>query len=589
MPCPRPVATLRPWRPLCSLALAATVSVLPALAIADGKLPDLVLQPAATTAGGAHAPDVAATADGAVRAVERLGMRSYFAIPYAAAPIADLRWRTPVAPAKWSVPLAKAASAPPCVQTGISPIRLSAGQEDCLYLDVHAPTATGVPFPVLVWLHGGALNTGGTSTYQDPSPLVSQGVVVVNVAYRLGAFGFLAHPSLNDEKGRGGNYGILDQQAALRWVRSNIAAFGGDAANVTLAGESGGGLSVMTHLASPLSKGLFDKAIVQGGAYGLDRQMTQATLEGYGQAIINSALPYPGPVCPRADGPCLRTLPLAMVAGNVSAHFTAHMPNPVPVIDGDVLPRSIKAIFQAGENQRVPVLHGTNQDAYATRLALAEFEQREMREPPDRDVASTKYVTSAAAYAATLADLAAGTNASAATLSAAYPLSRFGGASDALAPTRGITAMGTDVVFACPALQFSRRLNAQGSPVWMYEFRDRTALPAMGGDGNGKFVLSTPLGAAQSHEVQSLFNLQDLRNAERRELRDAMARYWANFARTGDPNRGAPVKTPWPRFEGDGTGSVLGLDVASGGGIRPLATSFDAAHQCGTTWQAVIF
>jgi para-nitrobenzyl esterase len=150
------------------------------------------------------APATAVTAKGSVQGVDRLGMRSYFGIPYAKPPLAALRWQAPQAPDSWATPLARTASAAPCLQTSASPFRLTGDSEDCLYLDVHAPTGPG-PFPVMVWIHGGAFNTGGAVTYADPSPLVSKGVIVVNIAYRLGAMGFLGHPALADASGAAGN------------------------------------------------------------------------------------------------------------------------------------------------------------------------------------------------------------------------------------------------------------------------------------------------------------------------------------------------------------------------------------------------
>ncbi len=174
-------------------------------------------------------------------------------------------------------------------------------------------------------------------------------------------------------------------------------------------------------------------------------------------------------------------------------------------------------------------------------------------------------------------------------VTAAYPLSAYGGAADPLAPTRGVTALGTDVVFACPAIRFSRRVVAQNTPVWMYEFRDQTASPSVGVDANGNATVSTPQGASHSYELQYLFNLRPLRNQEQRDLQQAMSRHWTNFARNANPNGGEPGAVNWPAFTGNGSGDILGLDVASGGGIRPLTTSFDAAHQCNTTWSMLTF
>ena len=174
---------------LISLVAAATLTA----CHDDGAPPPAAVQP--------RAPDVAATAKGLVRAVDRAGLRSYFGIPFAKPPVGALRWQAPQAPDAFGT-IAKSQSASPCLQTSASPFRLANDSEDCLYLDVHAPTGPG-PFPVMVWIHGGAFNTGGTVTYADPSPLVSKGVVVVTVAYRLGALGFLAHPALLGRERRG--------------------------------------------------------------------------------------------------------------------------------------------------------------------------------------------------------------------------------------------------------------------------------------------------------------------------------------------------------------------------------------------------
>ncbi|HZY18167.1 MAG TPA: carboxylesterase family protein [Ramlibacter sp.] len=543
---------------------------------------------------GARAPVVAVTDKGPVRGVDRLGMRSYFGIPYAAPPVGDLRWAPPAQPARWRGLLDNTASSAPCLQTSASPFRLAGGQEDCLYLDVHAPTGGHGPFPVMVWFHGGAFNTGGTATYADPSPLVSKGVVVVNVAYRLGAMGFLGHPALRATGAGGvppgsvGNYGILDQQAALRWVKANIAAFAGDARNVTLFGESAGGFSVMTHLASPLSAGLFHKAIVQSGGYAFDRQLPQAALEAASTTIVDNALAAAGVSCPggTVDAACLRSLPTSVVSTQLAAAFNASQSSPVPSIDGHVLPQSIKATFAAGQNNRVPLLNGSNQDEWSLFLAIGELGRRAAA-GGNTDPANLAFVApTAATYGPTLAGQAAGSGTTAAALLAAYPLAHYGGAADPLAPVRGATAQGTDFIFACPALNLSKRAAQQSTPVWMYEFRDQTALPSIGADAAGNPTVATPQRAAHSYEIQYLFNLRELPNHERRALQEAMSTYWTNFAQTGNPNRGAAVPARWPAFTSAAT--VLGLDVASGGGIQPLA-SFEQDHQCSSTWSGLTF
>jgi para-nitrobenzyl esterase len=506
------------------------------------------------------APDVALTAGGEVKAVDRLGMRSYFAIPFAAPPVGNLRWMPPQPAAKWTTALAKTQSAAPCLQTSSSAFRLPNGQEDCLYLDVHAPSGNG-PFPVMVWIHGGAFNTGGAVTYADPSPMVSKGVIVVNIAYRMGAMGFLGHPALKAADGSVGNYGIMDQQAALRWVQENIETFGGSKDNVTIFGESAGGFSVMTHLASPLSKGLFAKAIVQSGGYGFDRQQTQAALEAQSTTIVNNALAAAGVTCATVDAACLRGLSAEVVNNQLATAFTTANSSPVPSVDGRVLPKSIKATFAAGENNKVPLVNGSNRDEWSLFVA-----SREAVAPPITAAGFPAYLQTSLGLPASVA--------------AAYPLTDYG-TNAAQQPSLAATAVGTDVLFSCPALNLSKRVQAQSTPIWMYEFRDRTAIPSI-----GRTTTSFPQGAGHSYELQYLFNLRDLENAERRELQDAMSRYWTNFARNSDPNSGNTVPAAWPAFTGPD--KVLGLDVASGGGIKALST-FETDHKCNTVWSSLTF
>jgi para-nitrobenzyl esterase len=539
----------------------------------------------------ASAPDIAATANGEVKAVDRLGMRSYFAIPYAAAPVGDLRWAAPAQAQNWAARLEKTASAAPCLQTSNSPFRLPGDSEDCLYLDVHAPTGQG-PFPVMVNLHGGNFVTGGTVQYADPSPMVSKGVIVVNVAYRLGAMGFLAHPALVQD-GAAGNYGIMDQQAALKWVHENIGHFAGDKNNVTLFGESAGGFSVMAHLASPGSKGLFAKAIVQSGNYGNDRQLTAAQMAGVSATVVDNAIKaakaagMPGVGCEAGavTAACLRSLPDAVVRNQLANAIYAALPNPVPAVDGKVLTKTVKASFAAGENNKVPLIDGSNQDEYALYVAIGEAGRRAAASPPNFDPANTSFAMPAAAYAPTISALTAGSGANPTDLVTRwYPLASYG-ADPALQSSLAESALATDLGFSCPALRTVQRVAAQNTPVWMYEFRDQTAIPSVG-MANGKYYLSFPQGAAHSYDLQYLYKLQDLGNEERRQLQAAMSRYWTNFAHTGDPNKGGDVPANWPAFTG--ADKVLGLDVASGGGVKLLGT-FEADHKCAAPWSMVSF
>ncbi len=536
------------------------------------------------------AMDVVRTAGGEVRAIDRVGMRSYFAIPFAAPPVGERRWTAPAAPQPWTTTLAATTSAAPCLQTSASPFRMAGDSEDCLYLDVHAPTGLG-PFPVMVNLHGGAFNTGGTAVYADPSPLVNKGVIVVNVAYRLGAMGFLAHPTLAVD-GAAGNYGIMDQQAALKWVQDNIVQFAGDKNNVTVFGESAGGFSVMTHLASPGSKGLFSKAMIQSGNYGNDRQLNAAQMGATSAAIADTAINaakaagVTGIACNAGavTATCLRSLPEPVIRTYLANAISTALPIMVPSVDGKVLTKSVKATFAAGENIKVPTVNGTNENEYTLYIAINEAARRAAASPPNFDPANTSFALPPAGYAPTVAGLTAGSGANVADIvTRLYPLANYG-SNPALQPSLAVSAMATDLGFSCPALRTSQRIVAQGSPVWMYEFRDQTALPTVG-VANGSYYLSFPQGAAHSYDLQYLYNLGDLGNAERRALQTAMTRYWSNFAKTGNPNSGGTVPATWPAFTGPST--ILALDVASGGGVAPLST-FDADHKCTSAWGSLV-
>jgi para-nitrobenzyl esterase len=537
------------------------------------------------------AMDVVRTAGGEVRAVDRLGMRSYFAIPFAAPPVGERRWTAPAAPQAWTTTLANTKSAAPCLQTTASPFRLSGDSEDCLYLDVHAPTGQG-PFPVMVNLHGGAFNTGGTSVYADPSPLVTKGVIVVNVAYRLGAMGFLAHPTLVTD-GAAGNYGIMDQQAALKWVQENIAQFAGDKNNVTLFGESAGGFSVMTHLASPGSKGLFNKAMIQSGNYGNDRQLSGAQMGAASTAIADTAINaakaagVTGIACNAGavTAACLRSLPDPVIRTYLASAISTALPIMVPSVDGKVLTKSVKATFAAGENIKVPTVNGTNENEYALYIAINEAGRRAAATPPNVDPANTSFSLPAAGYAPTIAGLTAGTGIDVnAVIANYYPLTNYG-SNPAVQPSLATASLATDLGFSCPALRTSQRIATQGTPIFMYEFRDQTAIPSVG-VANGNYYLSFPQGAAHSYDLQYLYNLGDLGNAERRELQTAMTRYWSNFAKTGNPNTGSEVPANWPAFTAANS-TVLALDVASGGGVKAL-TTFDADHKCTSAWNSIV-
>src|SRR6516162_3906604 len=219
----------------------------------------------ARAAASASGP-VAGTANGPVRGLANRAVNEFPGAPYAAPPAGALRWQPPQPAASWSGVRNATRFAPHCPQPG-GPFGQASTSEDCLFLNVFTPShqQAGSHFPVMVWIHGGALVSGESDDY-DPAPLVADGVTVVTINYRLGALGFLAHPALADADGQSGDYGLMDQQAALRWVQRNIAGFGGNPHNVTVFGESAGGLSTLSQVASPQARGLFERAIVESGS-----------------------------------------------------------------------------------------------------------------------------------------------------------------------------------------------------------------------------------------------------------------------------------------------------------------------------------
>src|SRR5262245_32932276 len=480
-------------------------------------LTTLVAALLASVAVSAAAPasPVVATDRGPIRGLAIESMQVFRGIPYAAPPVGDLRWRAPQAPARRNGVLDATRFANHCPQ-GPSPYGIASLTEDCLYLNVFTPPKTneGLPhlLPVMVWIHGGGLFLGEGNGY-DPSRLVAEGVVVVTINYRLGALGVLAHPALTAESSYhgSGNYGLMDQQAALRWVQRNIRAFGGDPDNITIFGESAGGYSVHAHLASPQAAGLFQKAIVESGAYSLT-QVSLATAEAQGVAFATAA------GC--ADVVCLRALSVAAIlqAGPRSTVFAN--------IDNFVLTQSMQAALTSGEFNRVPTIVGSNHDEW--RLFVAQTEK-----------APCTPLT-AARYPVAIAPLCIPSFLVPAVVSA-YPLAAYGSPSEALG------AVGTDVVFACNAAK-SARLLSQYVPTFQYEFADAQAAMLYFAP-----PISFPTGAYHASELGYLFVLAQTPvpfpgfTPVQEQLSDAMVSYWTQFAKTGDPN-GAGVPA-WPQYD----------------------------------------
>jgi para-nitrobenzyl esterase len=491
---------------------------------------------------------LAFTFDGPVRGtVNATGVREFLGIPYAAAPVGDLRWRPPVPRAPWFQTLDATQFAKHCPQP-TSPFGIESTTEDCLFLNVFTPDSGDFRLrPVMVWIHGGALVTGESNDY-DPTAMVQDGVIVVTINYRLGALGFLAHPAFAAEKtdpdrdfdidpNSAGDYGLMDQQMALRWVRENIVFFGGDPFNVTIFGESAGGLSVFSQLASPASADLFHKAIIESGAYALNTQ-TLATAESAGTAFATAA------GCNSQTAACLRALPVATILANENpAGYT-------PNIDGEFLPLSLGTALATGQFHHVPVIQGGNHDEWRLFVAL------------DFDLTIGPIGNNEPAYEAALATLV---GPAAHIVAEEYPFTSFASADLAFG------AAGTDVVFACPALGADLSMS-QFVPVSSYEFNDENApedfLPSV----------SFPYGAAHASEIQYLFNLpitvpRPPLNAQQLQLSSTMQHYWTNFAKFGAPNSAAVPA--WLNFN-PAVGNFQSLIPPS----PTEETNFGAAHKC---------
>jgi para-nitrobenzyl esterase len=503
-----------------------------------------------TTAAGPTTPapakrqasnPIVATADGRLRGQGAGTIDEFLGIPYAAPPVGSLRWRPPQPAAHWTGVRAATKFGPHCPQTG-SPFGLASMSENCLFLNVYAPAGSlrGGSLPVMVWIHGGDLTAGESNDY-NPAGLVRDGTVVVTINYRLGALGFLADPALKSPNGSSGDYGLMDQQAALGWVQQNIRQFGGNPRNVTIFGESAGGLSVLSQLVSPAARGLFAKAIIESGSYS-PLQPSLATAEASGEAFAAKA-GCASQTAASQTAACLRRLPVQTILDDQGAVG--------PDIDGTVLTQSIGTALASGDFSHVPVIDGTNHDEW--RLFIAIFEPL------------TGPVT-AANYQNMIASTASVSAAEAAVVAAHYPLRSFA------SPAEALGAVGTDAIFACPALTIDRDLS-RFTPTFAYEFNDSRAperfLPPVSGFSYG---------AAHASELQYLFHLNEsgfpgALTPQQQRLSAAMQRYWTNFARSGSPS--APGAPPWPQFSGGGQRMISLVPP-----VPRVETGFAAEHQC---------
>ena len=538
--------TDRPWRVRAAALTAASV----VLTLTAGTA-GVVAGPArAHGAGHSHGP-VVPTHSGLVRGERVGGGFAFKGLPYAAPPTGRLRWRAPRPAVPWHGVRDATTFAPSCLQKPNLFEPPGPQSEDCLYLNVSTPTLRPhARRPVVVWIHGGGNTQDGARNY-DGTDLAAKGVVVVTINYRLDVFGFLAHPALASRPGGpAGNYGLMDQQAALRWVRHNIAAFGGNPHNVTIDGQSSGGLSVLAHLVSRGSRGLFQRAIVQSGAFAL-RQQPLADAEAFGTTYA-AGVGCPGRSARTAF--CLRHRPADTL---VDAFPGAAIPG---VVDGRVLRESVGTALAAGRFARVPVINGMNHDEeliFVAGLGVAVSGGTFVAAPtPTPDT-----------YESVISDVLAVSADRASEIAAEYPLVAFP------APVLALSTLLADANFACPALQVDR-WTSRHVPTFAYQFDDDTAPPLFAGP-------TFPPIATHSSEIQYLFDQPNAPfpatlDTTQEALASTMRTAWARFAAHGNPGTGA---VPWPRFR-------TSANVLSFVSPQPHpAPAFAATHHC-SFWAA---
>lgn len=502
----------------------------------------LLLCPA--LAAGAFAADQVQTANGLVQAAAASTpvVRMFKGIPYAEPPTGELRWKAPQPARSWSGVRPGDSFGPRCMQRSVFSdmvFRSNGVSEDCLYLNVWTKARSGAErLPVLVYFFGGGFVAGdGSEPRYDGASMATKGIVAVTVNYRLGVFGFLAHAELSQEapyKGSG-NYGLLDQSAALRWVNQNIAAFGGDPKRVTIAGESAGSISVSGQLVSPLSKHLIAGGILESGSLigSLSPQpLSDAERDGatFAASVGASSLA------------ALRALTVEQV---LEAAAKPGLPRFRPVIDGYFLPKAVPAILEAGEQARVPLLGGSNSEEMSARALLRQDEPT-----PEN-------------YAKAVRGLYGDKTDAVLKL---YPGSTTEEVLDSA------TALASDRFIGFSTWRFMEgHGKTAGKPVYRYYYsRPRPKFlggyPESPAGGGPAAPPPPPRGAAHSAEIEyAMGNLATNPHFEwgsaDYKVSEVMQGYFANFIKTGNPN--GPGLPTWPTYgAGDGF-QIMRLDVES--------------------------
>lgn len=468
-----------------------------------------------------HNPLIIRTVNGPVRGMESGNVRQFLGIPYAQPPVGNLRFRAPQPVQSWSTTLN--ATSPPSQCPQILPVvNIIVGSENCLDVNVFSPShVTKSPKAVMVWFYGGGFTVGG-SMDDNPTTIVSKkGIVAVTFNYRLGPFGFLALPQLAaiDPYKSSGDQGLEDQLAALKWVHANIARFGGNPNNVTIFGESAGGMSVCAQLATPLSNGLFEKAITESGPCNLPApSLAQAQAQGlrYLHALgCNVASDYLACLDAKPVDQLLKTMP-----PDPTFVFNRSV-NWFPTADGHFLPSNTLKAFEEGNYKHIPIIVGANKNEGTLFVYLAYDAQ-------GRALAPSQWAEELNAYfGPTLGAQVAKT----------YPLSKYPNPEFAFGQALG------DAILACPAVE-SAAGASKYQPVYEYEFSNQS----------NPFVLAKPndyLGAFHSSELPYVFGSSVESSgaitfsAQQSQLSNDMMNAWVHFAQTGNPST---ASLHWPRL-----------------------------------------
>lgn len=493
----------------------------------------------------AKEPLAITTASGSVVGISSGGIESWRGIPYAEPPVGQLRWQPPQPAKPWDTPLKANALASSCAQNADLGVFANAGgSEDCLYLNVYRSDAADNhrKRPVFVWIHGGALQVGAAGDY-NPEKLARRGnAVIVTINYRLGLFGFLAHSALDDENHHVANYGLMDQQAALHWVQKNIALFGGDASNVTIAGESSGGNSVMAHMVSPRSAGLFQHVIAMSGggimtrhpAFGAPLPLSVA--REVGNAFAKEA------GCETGGANCLRALSSKRIL-DIQAPFALNE----FIIDGKLIPEHPSDAYRKGNINRATLVSGSTRDEGRFFVALPELMTGKVMTETDYPIEIERM------YGKALAPK----------VLRQYPLVHYDNPSEAFA------SAATNSMFACTGRAMNRAL-ADKIPVYAYEFSDRTAPSYID-------ATSFPLLAAHTYELAYLFpgfhggsGTPVKLNPLQEKLSDQMVDHFADVAALHT------LPSDWPQFDPK-QDNFMTFALP---GARMVSGRFARAHHC---------